>query len=96
MNLHIINYFDTLYNVFTEIQDLHVHIFTTHCLHGVCLSDIYAYIYDTALDFAGCVFPQKRGRSHPQMYKKQAARNSGCVPPCFDFRRLFAELRGAA
>lgn len=35
MILHIIKYFDTLYNIFTEIQDLHVHIFATHCLHGV-------------------------------------------------------------
>ena len=41
MNLHIIKYFDTLYNIFTVILDLHVHIFAMHCLHGVCLSAIY-------------------------------------------------------
>ncbi len=63
MNLHIIKYFDTLYNIFTGILDLHVHIFAMHCLHGVYLSAIYAWIYDTALDFVGFVFPQKRGEA---------------------------------
>ena len=41
MNLYIIKYFDTLYNIFTGILDLHVHIFAMHCLHGVCLSAVY-------------------------------------------------------
>ncbi len=41
MNLHIVKYFDTLYNIFTGILNLHVHIFAMRCLYGVCLSAMY-------------------------------------------------------